>query len=520
MASAASSTDRLGALPKEVLAWIFDFVPEADMPNLRLVCKYLGQFAELHLFSELSVESTRRRMQNLRDLSKRPHLAVCVLSVYWQADRFDRPTLDRSAWEKQREVNPASREWNWSHEAQNIMKTDDGGLTTEYRDAFERQMKVFEEKCRGNPTPTECDRAYAVYWEESEGQWEMQRTGFEQECLGDLFKACRTLRKITIAIAHGIDGFRRRARTAYLPTMMQPRGDFHPLDQGVYQVSETAKALYRQSRPIKELRLIDISYRLMMSPTDDASMRYMMSGLEELRIIFSCYVDPSAEAGDDDEVFEAARTEMEDQAFDEIRTAYHNNKLSGWLSEARSLRVLKLRMYHHDFDDRCPTIKSILGSSTWPGLAQLALRQFSATTDDLVALLLRHQKSLQYVYLADIDLTTDGWLAVFLRIAGKMKSLEAFYLDGTLSEDGDVVYAFQDARDRFEQYVLDPTNRDPLKPTGPPADPPSDTGDNNVDDEDDGHDHNHEGDDREDDVPDPLERGSKFFDWWETTYYY
>ncbi|EME79285.1 uncharacterized protein MYCFIDRAFT_199095 [Pseudocercospora fijiensis CIRAD86] len=318
-------------LPTELLHSIFDCLDKASICAARMTCKTLAKVGVEYILDSIHVVYKRDNLAELLEIAKKPAMAKCTHSFWFQADRFG-PALTFSEWDKERDELKPWNEYNIYHE----LPVDQEYESSAGRRALDSARKRFEKRKKGKHSKAAIADAYEQYKTTIADQKSIVDERFDYQCFSELFAACPKLTDVAVSIGHGTSGYIDRGRKAFKNIMMHPYGDIDYRDQGVHQFWTAVEALHHANRQPQRLFLGDVSYRVFRHTWNNAPtkplMENLMQNLRELRIGISIY-EPLPPDND------AMALRIESDVY------YRKGLLAKWLASAQHLRVLKVRMW-------------------------------------------------------------------------------------------------------------------------------------------------------------------------------
>ena len=361
-------------LPAELLHRVFSFMKQDGILAARTCCSRLADIGRDRMLSEIFVVYERSRLQRLKEIASRPHLAHRVRSLYFQADRFA-PTGTFETWN---------------------MCRDGGNVWSDMN---------LKGKMKAHPTENELLRAYTTYQQAVNDQIAVGRDGFDQECLTDFFQSCTNLDLVTLALGNDFGDKRRprMIRSAFEECHCAPFGDTPEQDRGVDQFHSIFRAFQLSDHKIKRFHAFLISLSVVDLVLPQLKSRLgILQNLQELRLHM---------------VVEAGYRTLPSASL-------NSYGLADMLSAAPNLRTLDLQTTSKFPFPNVAKLERLFGPHTWPKLENLTISGVQSSNEDLVDLLIRHGETLRSLALAEITLLNGTVTEFVKRIQGHLPVLE------------------------------------------------------------------------------------------------
>ncbi|KAK5119599.1 hypothetical protein LTR85_007428 [Meristemomyces frigidus] len=434
----------LTTLPSELLHCVFESLDVHDVVAARATCSVLAAIGIEYMLEEVPLVYKRDRFERLLDIAKHPYLSGKVRSLFFQCDRF---TTGESFEEWQRHIRDPNCPTEYSVVSEYTDEIYEGRRTPRGKRAYAKAHKRYQHG-RGVFTQRQLDTAYQCYLAAAEDQQSVAREGLDVTCLKALFDGCQQLDRVTFALGSGPMRRSDALQRAFANTLRSPWGDATKGDEGLTQLSSLAMALCASQHTLRDLTLTEISARAFYpNVLGWEPMAYMTKDLHRLRLELQTCMSEDEELG-----AEAILAEM----MECIEDGY----LHRMLRSATGLRDLKLHFPAAERLGNVAWLGEIFQYTTWNKLRKLQLCHVLTVDIDLVALLLRHKKTLQEVDLFYIDLWDGSWEDLFTQIAGQLPRLRRIRLRGVfVNEDNVIEFNFHPAmvtpqRDAIEQFIL------------------------------------------------------------------
>jgi hypothetical protein len=427
----------LETLPTELLHMIFGQLSLQDVREARKTSRLLATIGVDHLGDEISLVHHRDHFRTLREIAEHPRISKRIRSLYYVYERciwrpyeeWDRERLDPQDWMKLTSKNP----------------------DTGTRSKIDEEALHAESKVRIAAVP-ESDRqkGYKAFEALCRDSNEIQKTGYDLDCLYSLFKACPNLREVTIAGRNGVHG---PLLAAFSDGMTLPdEADSKGLDKinaGKHQVLTVAIAVHRAGGTLDSLTFEEVSPKIF--DVCDSALRALVRPLRRLLMLLNPF-----------EEFDGRNVEVPGGADIAVR----RNNLRTLLAEARNLCVLWLELPENYLLARDNWIgartPNAVADVAYQHLYELRMSFTDLDAEVLIGLILRHRATLRRLILLDLGFATDGpttWRTVLTRISCQLPNLHVCKLSGTfyananeefdLDSDPRTTYSYRDALEKF-----------------------------------------------------------------------
>jgi hypothetical protein len=413
---------RLHALPTELLHNVFERLDLEDVLMMRHTCTIMARIGLHHFGSEVPLVTRRDKFRALTEIARHPFLASRMKSLFYVIDRLTPPDYD--TWPYVRPHFEGDR-WNSMTDA---------------------ESEAFKASCAD--------------------QEDVVKTGYDIDCLKQLFSGCPNIREVTVAY----EEYSRRVLNAlYEPyeAYFTKRGKALAwADTGARQVLNIADAAASSGVKLDSLTLAGAPYQLwdpeLRYEEEVESMRGLVRPLRTLRLYIQNERDiEDIEDPDEDDPPYTDEDRYADREADEV---FEMGSITEMLAEVANLRVLRLRLWHRiAFCKVTANIENALGDIHFTHLHYLAISNCTAEPRYLVKAILRHKTTLRRLSLSNIFLLGtspgDGWISVLSTIVGQLPNLQKFSLSGYLKSMGSQDFDLQCPETRpqradVEDFVL------------------------------------------------------------------
>jgi hypothetical protein len=427
-------------MPPEMLQLIFSELQIQDILSIRETCSHLAAVALDFRGDNINLTFHRDEFRELTRIAAHPKFSKQIRSLFYVADRCKlRP------FEVWRKLRPDPRPWerdHYDHKADMYTESDYRNILTDDKECKDAIGSV---KRLDAMSESDCRTGHAKYTALCMDQGDVEREGYDFQCLRVLFQGCSNIREITIA--SGMDWMRgmNAGSTVYVDAMTTPQGDRDWKDANVRQVLALAVAAQEADLRPDSLTISHVSPLLFdrinqIGEDGWGAVRALIKPLRRLRLylhVESPKLDENDEVGDSIARLNGLR--------DETRSIFAAGPAHDILSSARELRVLSLHLptWHvkHLWEERLGYLhlEHTLRRTTYPHLYKLSLGNCLVSADYLVDLLMRHRATLRCLALSNIDLTDDpdepgnDWQHLLTKLSRRLPKLRKLKLRGEFS---------------------------------------------------------------------------------------
>ena len=396
----------LQTLPAELLHHIFGYLPLQDVLAARKTSRLMASVGLDHYDDEVALVYHRDKFGRLCEIAEHPRIAKQIRSLFFKFDRciwmpYDHWVLIRS--------DPS---------AEATRSAEEEACSNQDTESRNRAHVVYMEAASARKAAVpESDRreAYRVFEALCQDAIEVQKSGYDSECLKSLFKQCPKLREVKIAS----NGFQFRRMNAELTTfsdaMIVPHESQN--DAGKYQVLMVATAINETGSTLDSLTL-HVSDRIF--DMRSSVLKALVRPLSRLRMFIEEKVDY-----DSDE-------------YPDVDVDVKRGNLIDLLAEARNLRVLRLGLPWQGINARdgfAAAFEKTREDLTYKHLYELVISDSEIGAELLLALVLRHKATLRRLSLSWLTLPTENahpttWRNVFTMLSGQLPKLQIVRLRG------------------------------------------------------------------------------------------
>ena len=263
-------------------------------------------------------------------------------------------------------------------------------------------MTIWQE---ARPAESECRESYEIYKALCHDQHEIERQGYDRDCLRALFEDCPKLREVTVASQRSCMR-QLDANRVFAKAMTEPTGDRYWWNENVHQVLSVATAAAQSGVELDSLTLLSLSPSIFDSGSavradQWSALKNLVRPLRRLRLFLQ------ADASEEDEEEEPDELEPDYEQvyhhFNEILES-HAHKI---LSVASNLR--KPRDLHHMSSTRSDASSRLSTSASTEDLASYYSHVCLSRQDTTVTILHHNgsKKSLLEIAILDTTIQTD-----------------------------------------------------------------------------------------------------------------
>jgi hypothetical protein len=475
-------------MPPEMLHIIFSELQIQDILRIRETCSLLAAVALDFRGDDVNLTFHRNQFRDLIRIAAHPKFSKQMRSLFYVGDRCKlRP------FEVWRKLRPDPRPWErdqYDHKANIYTELDYRRMMEEDKECKDAIGSV---KRLDAVSESDCRVGHAKYTALCMDQGDLERDGYDFQCLRVLFQGCSNIQEITIASEMDWMRGMNAGSTLYADAMTTPQGDRHWKDANVRQVLALAVAAQEADLRLDSLTISHVSPLLFdrvhhIGEDGWGAIRALVQPLRRLRLYLHVQ-NPERQDHEDEVDDRIARIQW---LYKEARELFAAGPAHDILSSARELRVLSLHLpkWHSGeiSDAECPYYLKLghaLRYTTYPHLYELSLGSCGVSADYLLDLLLRHRTTLRRLALSNIDLT-DGrnipgndWQHLLTRLSRKLLKLRELKLRGQFYTDGWIAMSFEAASDRdpglpaysqdaLQDYVINGGSF-PMKHVGTPS---------------------------------------------------
>jgi hypothetical protein len=443
-------------MPPEMLHIIFSELQIQDVLRIRETCSLLAAVALDYQGDNVNLTFHRDQFRDLIRIAAHPKFSKQMRSLFYVGDRCKlRPF---KVWKKMR---PDPRPWERDHYDHKTNAYTESDYRRMMGDDEERKDAIGSMKRLEAVSESDCRVGHAKYTALCMDQGDLERDGYDFQCLRVLFQGCSNIQEITIASEMDWMRGMNAGSTLYADAMTTPQGDRHWKDANVRQVLALAVAAQEADLRLDSLTMSHVSPLLFdrvhhIGENGWGAIRALVQPLRRLRLYLHVQ---NPEQDHEDEVDD--RIARIQGLYKEARDSFAAGPAHDILSSARELRVLKLHLpkwHSGEFSAvECPYYLKLghaLRYTTYPHLYELSLGSCRASADYLLDLLLRHRATLRRLALSNIDLTDDphvpgnDWQHLLTRLSRKLPKLRELKLRGRFYTDGWIAMSFDAASGR------------------------------------------------------------------------
>lgn len=308
-------------------------------------------------------------------------------SLFYMADR--KKLLDFEKWDMERPYpEPSDEELRRDEFLEACGSRDIPSHTEEERAAMWQEAR---------PEEIECRESYKVFKALCHDQLEIERQGYDKDCLRALFEGCPKLREVTVASQRSCMR-QLDANRVFANAMTEPSGDRHWWNEVVHQTLSLAIAAAQSGIKLDSLTLLSLSPAIFdkhigVDADQWRARNTLVRPLRRLRL----YLQADAPEEDDEEEPDDDEPDYEQMFhhFDEVL----NDNSHEILSAASNLRVLKLQLpdwrYHDHVEDKYGQLEPVSRDVTYPHLYELSLSHCEVHAEYLIDLCMRQKSTLR-----------------------------------------------------------------------------------------------------------------------------
>lgn len=421
----------VATLPVELLHRISAFCDKREIRQLRLTSQRLSAVADHYLLPTLELYYALESLQVAIEISRRPRIAKSVRFICFHADRFNgqRPHTISGNDVEMRCGILSSEDWlkhqGW-HQNSSPLR-----IAHYERERFPngRCRQALERVSRMNQVVHNTVRAdniaYAYYL----------RLMYEQGCLDKdnrielafraLFEACPNVEDVLVTAGDSLAPTTTPRLRCFRKAGTIPWSDPDSRRSGVHALSSVMRAAACTDKKLRGLLAGRLSHEFFWQDAETwAQLTKCFMSVEKFIIELE---SPFQHRQRDDDEVQAMHFLAENQG----------QRISSLLAVASNLQELTLLPFGRSGNGRV-NLATMIGSTYWPFLCRVRLDRFNTTQLFLVEFLLRHEATLESLYLADIRLTEGDWHRGFRAFAGRLSALRDVRLRGAFcSNDGE-----------------------------------------------------------------------------------
>ena len=426
-------TMSLAQLPPELLHRVCSYSDLPEIKSIRLTCSQLAAIGAEYLLPEVETFFLRGSIDKVEQIARSPGVARGVRTLCFQADRLEELGSFEDWYAAQGHGYP--RGWPALIRLSGPHETP----------GHQRTLRVEYQQHRSSSLIT----CYEQYQCLRSDQLRLQSHDKIRKSLLLLFKACPRLDKVYITMADGL----RRSTTMKLPpfemALVDAWGDIADIDMCVDQAEATLLAAHEANAMLESLAIATIFHRFFGRPQTAEKIHHAMHNVEELRVSFYGPQNVHRDDATSPEVLNQIHKDIKDQGLVRFFVS---------ASELRRLRIAGPPICHLDTRLSIFPLVDTVGKTIWPNLRSLCLEYISCSQTDIATLIDHHQHALEYLHLADMDMTAGGtWHRVLQDIARKLPVLRRAWLFGCCHSadhgEGRYEFLFEDAGEELQHDV-------------------------------------------------------------------
>jgi hypothetical protein len=218
-------------MPPEMLHIIFSELQIQDVLRIRETCSLLAAVALDYQGDNVNLTFHRDQFRDLIRIAAHPKFSKQMRSLFYVGDRCKlRPF---KVWKKMR---PDPRPWERDHYDHKTNAYTESDYRRMMGDDKERKDAIGSMKRLEAVSESGCRVGHAKYTALCMDQGDLERDGYDFQCLRVLFQGCSNIQEITIASEMDWVRGMNAGSTLYADAMTTPQGDRHWKDANVRQV--------------------------------------------------------------------------------------------------------------------------------------------------------------------------------------------------------------------------------------------------------------------------------------------
>ena len=398
----------MNLLPVELIEGICQYVPEKDIPSVRLASRALCNVATRYLMRDIHLIFKLNSFHRLLAISQHPIISREITSLFYEPDSLD-TYHSKKKWQKEVcEVAYVKKPMSLDNEAHEL-------CTSEDMDRMRKRSKYEYSK------ETLAD-GWASYRSLYNQQEYIRQQGYGFLEIYDAMKGLPNLNDITMSLESAIVPRSRYVDKAFDASLILcGSGDQNPNSCGIPQLRSLLLGASRAGLSLRRVQAGVVDWKFLKATESDfAKIKKALKSLTFFEIFFTTGFDDA--------------NDMFGVEIPECYEYLRNSRLWHLIKDSPSLETIAIA-----FDCNEPHspvhFDSVVQDTKWDHLTTVDFKKIDTDEESWITFYLRHQDTLRDVRFEYIRLLSGDWISTLTRMHDALKLISASVRGSLLAED-------------------------------------------------------------------------------------